>query len=299
MTAPNRTKRNNTIPLKTPLHAATTHDKFWAEEVFSIVGTDEHTEIVSVTPNIARAWLARNTSNRKIQPDRVRLYAEAIRNGTWEVHGQGLTFSKEGVLLDGQHRLNAIIDAGMPARLSVFLGARQSAVDGIDAGQERSNGQRMMMAFPDMRNPQAVASIARTILVGTRISGHIGKVGFQDILDTYGRFRAGIDYAKDHLSSKPAFKRSPVLAAAAIAYTREPYKIEHLFERASSPEGHVKGDIALTLRQYVLTHTGGRGVAIRDVMGRVLRACKAAVEGESLILLKEDQSVWKFFGLAD
>ena len=69
------------------------------------------TEVVLVTPLLAKKWLERNTDNRDIRPSVVTGLAESITRGEWVLSHQGIAFAKSGRLLDGQHRLLAIVEA--------------------------------------------------------------------------------------------------------------------------------------------------------------------------------------------
>ena len=79
--------------------------------------------IQRVTPNIAREWLKTNESNRTLRPQRVRQYANDMKAGKWNLTGQGITFGKNGNLLDGQHRLHAIILADTAVDMLVVTDA--------------------------------------------------------------------------------------------------------------------------------------------------------------------------------
>lgn len=270
---------------------------YWTSGVFQVVGTAPYAEVMMITPPIAKAWLKLNKNNRKIQPYRVKIYMDAIRNGTWHAHGQGITFDVNRKLADGQHRLEAIVASNVAAPLTVFFNAKEEAVDGIDAGQERSHAQRMHMAFPQMVNATAVAAIARHIRVGTRTDGHVSKVPFSEVLETYEKYMPGVDFVKENIAGVRGFKRASVMAAISIAYCQNPQVIEALVKRAIDPTGHQHGDPALALRQYVMFQLPVKKETIRTQVSRVLRACKAAIQNEQLVQLKEYEGIWKFFGL--
>jgi hypothetical protein len=66
------------------------------------------TEVVKVTPAMARQWLKRNSNNRPIRPSHVENLRLAFERGEYVLTHQGVAFSDDGVLIDGQHRLTAI-----------------------------------------------------------------------------------------------------------------------------------------------------------------------------------------------
>lgn len=95
-------------------------------------------EVVQVTPSLARDYLSRAARNRPVSDDRVGLYATDMAEGNWEVTNQGIGFSADGELLDGRHRLMAVIMADVPVRMLVTNGLELSAQDHVDVGRPRS-----------------------------------------------------------------------------------------------------------------------------------------------------------------
>lgn len=65
--------------------------------------------ITIVTPDIAKQWLKQNTNNRKIKEAVVDAYAKDMLNGKWTINNDSITFDKNGILTNGQHRLMAVI----------------------------------------------------------------------------------------------------------------------------------------------------------------------------------------------
>lgn len=94
--------------------------------------------IESITPTRAAHFLGFNTDNRRVRPQRVKHYAEQIRNGTWHVTGDTIKFDKNGRLIDGQHRLLAIVEADTTVEAAIVRGLEPGAVRGIDQNSVRS-----------------------------------------------------------------------------------------------------------------------------------------------------------------
>lgn len=93
---------------------------------------------ITVTPELATAWLDRNTDNRKVRGHHVDLLSNKMTSGDWMLTHQGVAFSKSGVLLDGQHRLLAIEKSKKTVELFVFFGIDDDAFKAIDSGIKRS-----------------------------------------------------------------------------------------------------------------------------------------------------------------
>ncbi|MEU1420495.1 hypothetical protein [Kitasatospora sp. NPDC005751] len=93
---------------------------------------------VKITPEIAAEFLSRNSVNRRLDNGQVEALREAILRNEWQVTHQGIAFDRSGRLLDGQHRLRAIIDAGVPVEMFVFDGLSEDAFPVLDTGKRRS-----------------------------------------------------------------------------------------------------------------------------------------------------------------
>lgn len=65
-------------------------------------------DFVMVDAEMAKTMLQGNQSNRRLNPKTVQKYAVDMRNGDWNGYDP-IVFSSEGKLINGQHRLNAVI----------------------------------------------------------------------------------------------------------------------------------------------------------------------------------------------
>jgi len=101
--------------------------------------------IVTVTSEIAKKMLEKNKENRAVNKARVTQYSKAMQEGRWIENGQPVILSSDGFLVDGQHRLNAIIKADATIEMLVVT---LKGTDGkgeltarnipIDIGQSRT-----------------------------------------------------------------------------------------------------------------------------------------------------------------
>ncbi|MEX5590866.1 hypothetical protein, partial [Pseudomonas urmiensis] len=75
-----------------------------------------------VTPDMARKYLECNNGSRPVRKQWVAELARRIRDGEWRQTHQGIAFDSDGNVLDGQHRLMAIVLANLPVSIMVFNG---------------------------------------------------------------------------------------------------------------------------------------------------------------------------------
>lgn len=93
--------------------------------------------VVNVTPDLARRWLSANTSNRPLRKSHSASMARVMRAGEWKLTHQGVAFSEDGRLLDGQHRLHSVIDAGCAVQMLIFVGIPNDVFGALDRGLKR------------------------------------------------------------------------------------------------------------------------------------------------------------------
>jgi hypothetical protein len=93
--------------------------------------------VMEVTPALARAWLMTNVGNRPASSAHVKKIQKAITEGRWKLTGDPIRFSESGKLIDGQHRLQAIVNSGVTVRAVVMHGLQDSIFDVIDIGKGR------------------------------------------------------------------------------------------------------------------------------------------------------------------
>lgn len=105
------------------------------------------TEVVRVTPEMAKDWLEYKNyeDNRPISNKRVQFYARQIKQGRWALNGETIVFDKDDRLLNGQHRLRAIIVANKAMDVLVVRGVEQNVFTTMDQGYTRSGAQVLKM----------------------------------------------------------------------------------------------------------------------------------------------------------
>lgn len=105
-------------------------------------------------PEEAKAALRYNSGNRPLRVSHVRDLAQMIRDGDWRATHQGVAFDREGRFIDGQHRAQAIIEAGVHVAVLVTRGLPVDAFEVLDRGIVRTNADalRESMRIVDIAN---------------------------------------------------------------------------------------------------------------------------------------------------
>ena len=91
-----------------------------------------------INPKTAEKYLEKNTNNyRRMNKNKVAVYARDMKSGSWQENGESIKFNKRGELVDGQHRLKAIIEADVPVKMLVIRDV-ENYVTIYDCGKTRS-----------------------------------------------------------------------------------------------------------------------------------------------------------------
>jgi len=101
------------------------------------------TEMMKITPEMAKLFLQNNNGNRKIRTKAVKQLSDAIRRGEWVTTHQGIAFNRAGDLIDGQHRLTACVEADISIECMVTYDVDAGAFGVLDSGIVRSMADRL------------------------------------------------------------------------------------------------------------------------------------------------------------
>ena len=129
-------------------------------------------EVVTVSPKLAGEWLAANKKNRNIAQNTVDLYARDMSAGEWHFTGEPVKFDASGNLIDGQHRLMAVLRSGKTISFLVVRGLNSDAQALMDSGKKRSAAD--MLQLHGYANTTLLASTARFGVIiesGLRVAG--------------------------------------------------------------------------------------------------------------------------------
>lgn len=119
------------------------------------------TSTIRITPKMAREWLQTNRNNRHVNSNKVALYAADMRAGRWRLTHQSIAFDENGNLIDGQHRLLAIIKADCEVVMSVSTGVPNDSKWMFDIGNNRRGSHAIEMN--GLKNSTALAATINCI----------------------------------------------------------------------------------------------------------------------------------------
>lgn len=117
-----------------------------------------------ITPEIAAEMLKANTSNYRVLSESVvSRYVKDLQAGLWTYTTATIAFTSSGVLVDGQHRLNAIIRSGVSVWCFVLrnLPAEFTCDPNQDKGKMRSVA--VYLSHEGLKNTNTVCAAIRVL----------------------------------------------------------------------------------------------------------------------------------------
>jgi hypothetical protein len=240
---------------------------------------------MDVTPEKALQWLEGNTHNRPINEAHVKRLARDIQAGRWRLTHQGIAFDTDGLLVDGQHRLWAVVEAGMPITTRVFFNEPPENRQVLDSGQRRSNLDILNITGQVGEVTTRHLATLRAMLAGC--SSHTVRVTPGEEGEQYWRHRGALEFAVQHLGSAcvRGVATSEVRAVIARAcYSAEHGKLIHFCDLMKSGMAAGDGDASLCmLRDFLISNGGaGKGESVRRMRySKVQWALSAFLQGKT------------------
>ena len=111
-------------------------------------------KVVTLTPTKCRLLLERNAHNRKPSAPTIKLYADQMQNGSWQLNGEPIIIADNGDVLDGQHRMRACVESGTPFQTLIVYNVPRDSFGTIDTGKTR-NGADVLTISTGMKPEKA------------------------------------------------------------------------------------------------------------------------------------------------
>jgi hypothetical protein len=177
------------------------------------------TRTETITPELAEEYLKHNWNNRTLNWRTVARFADDMENKRWHLTHQGIGFANNGELIDGQHRLQAIVRSGVAVEMQVTRDMESVARLNIDMQGARSQAHSISIATGERISNSDMATAKNLISL---LHGR-NKLTPSQLIPHLDELRPGIDYANKIYPTKVQFLgAAPVKAAFVAAYYYEP-----------------------------------------------------------------------------
>lgn len=160
------------------------------------IGPKPSASTVLVDVDTAQRWLETNAANRSIRDRQVNQYARDMAAGKWAFTGEPIKFAKDGRLLDGQHRLWAIVMAEVSLPLTVVRGLEDTAQSYMDTGTART--AKDALSLNGERYAAALGAVARLAILleseqqGTKLNNAVSHAEIFEWIDEHPESRDAV-----------------------------------------------------------------------------------------------------------
>ncbi|WNM67462.1 DNA binding protein [Rhodococcus phage Polyyuki] len=261
---------------------------------YTIDGKKVRFTLAAINADDARELLESNTDNRKLRKAKVEEYRRAIERGDFMFNGDAIRISDNHIMLDGQHRLEALAATDKTIMALLVEGLPTEARDTIDVGATRTAANLLEFGGDErVLNAVNVAALGRAALI-LEDQPMPSKL---EVVQFVHQHRDELEKAYHH--GARVVEGSPLkggttpyaLAAWLIAKAEPDHEIiENFFRKLASGEGLYHGDPILALRNRLVssppdTAGGSRHRYLRN-SALFLRAWNAWATGQELTLIR-------------
>jgi hypothetical protein len=232
-------------------------------------------QIETITPAMAEGYLGRNFNNRNLTKSHVAFLKSELLAGNYKLNGQSIVIGTTGRLLDGQHRLTAVVETGVPIQSVVMHNVDEEAFTTIDTGKQR--GGCDALHIHGAKNSKHLASAIRKILdkFGSRrrtVGSDTHKIGNTEYVDFYKKNRGDLDalFELAHawvLKGSRILSESEVMAYVYLMRVEDDSAYEFIEEVVTGEKKNFKSNAAQTLRKKLID-TRLSGLTARDTQKR-------------------------------
>lgn len=249
------------------------------------------TAIVHIGPAEASSMLRCNHRNRPVRAIYVQRLAEAMRRGEWRLNGEAIQVATDGTLLNGQHRLEAVVQSGETVPMLVVSGLPLRSQDTIDTGTRRRLADVLALrGETDTTNLASALTVLHRYRNGFRLdnAGHTAPTPQQALrlLEAEPGIRDAVRFAR---RVRRDAGLSPSIGALSyhVFSTISSSDTTEFFDRLCDPEGLDPTDPVYRLRAVLDRAREERSYAptLHSLGAMTIKAWNAFREGQSMELL--------------
>ena len=146
-----------------------------------------------VTPELANEWLSHNPLNRPLNEKKAANIARLMQAGLWKHVWQPVILG-QNIVLDGQHRLKAIVLSGLSMIMSVVFNQDENDFMFLDCGSIRTKLDMVRLGLQDHTIKGKHLAVLRAMLAGTNCGG-LRQLTSVEMKELYRKHRKAVDFA--------------------------------------------------------------------------------------------------------
>ena len=218
-----------------------------------------------VSPESAHNYLQRNfCRNRSITGGNVSKLALAMQKGSWSISTDCIGFDTRGRLINGQHRLTAVINTKTSQPFIVVRNLPVQSAQIIDVGKKRTMDERLCIGGKDLS--KLLCSVVRNSMT-VYTDNHVGTAKYSEqhhdsvVYSMYEKHAVFFDILEDLKLLRPSF----FAAAAAKMYTEMRYQnLKRNLLPEAATYSHGMGPLDRAIHFVELTLQGGSERALTN-----------------------------------
>jgi hypothetical protein len=245
--------------------------------------------VETITPEIAKKYLAENMGNRTMRSRVVDIYALDMTTGNWKFLGDPIRFARNGQLLDGQHRLAAIVQSKTTQQMVVVRDLFMSSQLNMDRGVKR-NFADYLKFLGEVNVHMYSAIIGAVTRWEENQSLRSNNISHAEMEKTYHKYPELKDAISVVQRANNAVRCGYV--AGGMVWWRlnqiDSEECSQFFERLISQEDHHQGDPIFALRRVLLSNSSAgrvRSLPAQNVAALMIKAWNKWRDGERVEVL--------------
>lgn len=247
-----------------------------------------------ITPAIAAYLLRYNAPNqRRISAEHLAKLTKEIATKHWHFRGDPIRISVSGTLIDGQHRLHAVVKSGVAAEMLIIYGLDEDLIREIDTTMRtRSYADGLKVQKLPYANKLSAATAVLKAIETEEFSSRKRPNPFESD-EMLAAHAEGLQWAVKEVPQRiePGIQAGAkeIYSAFAYLYPVDPEKIAKLrdeYVNEGAPAGHPMN----TLRRTVANFSKDTP---RVKLMKALRCLEAGLKGESLKLVRPDDGIFE------
>jgi hypothetical protein len=240
--------------------------------------------VCRIGPVAAAELLKRNFKNRNLKTNTIDAYARDMRNRAWLLTHQAIAFDTEGNLIDGQHRLQAIVASKATVLMLVITGIpavteKQQTMDAVDRGVNRSIADQLSIQH-GIINAGRIVQIANAIAASCFGARRVRKGSTDCVLKVVSLFSKEIKWLVDgEIPTTCGLRSAQVLGNIVIGRAVWPDKTSDFWHRLRTGENLTATNPCLHLRNWLMS---GNAVDRSEIRNGTLGALHSFVHGRQI-----------------
>ena len=168
--------------------------------------TQVTSKVERITPKIAARMLKQNTVHqRDVSQVNVDIFSHAMQRNAWEFNGAPIIIASGGKLMDGQHRLRAVVQSKIPRDFVVVRGVASTTFGTIDTGSRRG-----------LKDVLSIGNEKFAPVLATAINSHSAYTKGRSFATKMRRHSATYPELVAYLEENPSLRRSVKFVASFV-----------------------------------------------------------------------------------